>query len=60
MIVIVLNMRPAVWINSMIITDLEPREKTYEELIEYLEKHNGSLPDEPIQKKEKLRMLHCL
>ena len=30
---------------------LEPREETYEELIEHLEKLECSLPDEPIPKK---------
>ena len=51
MIEIVLSMLPAVWVNSMTTAGLEPREKTYEELIEHLEKLECSLPDEPIPKK---------
>ena len=46
-------MLPAVWVNSMITAGLETREKTYEDLIEHLEKLECSLPDEPIPKKKK-------
>ena len=52
MIEIVLSMLPAVWVNSMTTAGLEPREKTYKELIEHLEKLARSLPDEPIPKKK--------
>ena len=53
MIEIVLNMLPAVWVNSMTTVCLEPREKSYEDLIEHLEKLESSLPDEPIPRKDK-------
>ena len=36
----------------MTIAGLEPREKTYAELIEHLENLERSLPDEPISKKK--------
>ena len=52
MIEIVLSMLPAVWINSMITVSLEPRDKTYKELIEHLEKFERSLLDDPILKKK--------
>ena len=51
MIDIVLSILPAVWVNSMTIAGLEPREKTYKELIEHLEKLECSLLDESIPKK---------
>ena len=38
MIEIVLNMLPAVWVNSMTTAGLKPREKSYEDLIEHLQK----------------------
>ena len=38
MIEILLSMLPMVCVNSMTKASLEPREKTYEELIEYPEK----------------------
>ena len=50
MIKIVLNVLPTVWINSMITAGLEPREKSYGDLIEHLGKLERSLPDEPIPK----------
>lgn len=53
MIEIVLSMLPTIWVNSMITAGIEPREKSYEDLIEHLEKLESSLPDEPIPKKEK-------
>ena len=53
MIEAVLSMFPAVWVNIMTTAGLESREKSYEDLIEYLEKLESSLPDEPIAKKEK-------
>ena len=37
MIEISLSILPVVWINSMITAGLEPREKSYEDLIEHLE-----------------------
>ena len=58
MIEIVLSMLPAVWINSMTTAGLEPREKSYEDLIEHLEKLESSLPDEPIPKKLKSKDAH--
>ena len=48
----VLSMFPAFWVNSMTTADIEPRENTYEELIEHLEKLERSLLDEPIPKKK--------
>ena len=53
MIEIVLNMLPAVWVNSMTTAGLEPREKSYEDLIEHLEKLESSLPEESIPRKDK-------
>ena len=51
MIEIVLSILPTVWINIMITAGLEPREKSYEDLVENLEKLERSLPDESIPKK---------
>ena len=48
---ILLSMIPTVWVNSMVATGLEPREKSYENLSEYLVYLESSLPDEPIPKK---------
>ena len=48
---IILSLLFTVWINSMIKASLEPREKVYEGLIEYLENLESSLPDQPITKK---------
>ena len=53
MIEIVLSILPVVWVNSMIISGLELGDKTYEGLIEHLEKLESSIPDEPIPKKDK-------
>ena len=55
MIEIVLSMFPAIWINIIITAVLEPREESYEDLIEHLEKLESSLPDEPIPKKLKIK-----
>ena len=49
---IVLSILPVVCINSMIIYSLEPRQKLYVGLIEYLENLESYLPDEPICKRE--------
>ena len=55
MIEIVLSILPVIWVNSMITSVLELRKKTYEDLIEYLEKLESSLPDEPIPKRNESR-----
>ena len=46
-------MLSAVWVNSILTDSLEPREKSYEDLIDRLDKLESSLPDGPIPKKEK-------
>ena len=46
LIEIVLSMIPSFWLKSMATAGLEPREKTYEELIEHLEKLEVSIPEE--------------
>ena len=51
----VLSTPPTIWINSMIIAGLEPMEKSYEGLIDHLEKLESCLPDETIPKKEKYK-----
>ena len=43
------------WYNSMIRAGLEPREKSYEDLIEHLDKLVSSLPDNPIPNKYKIK-----
>ena len=53
MIEIAMSMLPAVWINSIITDGLEPRDKSYEDLIENLNNLESSLPYEPIPKKLK-------
>ena len=55
MIEIAMSILPVVWINSVIIAGLEPREKSFEGLIEHLKKLERSLQKEPISKKEKNR-----
>ena len=50
LIEIVLSMIPSFWIKSMATAGLEPREKTYEELIEHLEKLEVSIPEEVVKK----------
>ena len=52
MIEIVLSMLPAVWIN------FEYRVKSYEHLIDHLDKIESSLPDESIPKKLKSKDAH--
>ena len=53
MIEIVLIILPAVWLVSMTIAGLEPKEKSYKDLVEYLEKLEVSLPEETIPNKDK-------
>ena len=53
MIEIVLSMFPVVLIGSMTTAGLEPREKSYEELVEHLDKLEVSLPEETITRKDK-------
>ena len=50
MVEIPLSMFPTVWVNIMITAGLEPRGKTYEELIDHLETLECFLLDEPIPK----------
>ena len=52
MIEIVLIMLPTVCVDIMFTAGLEPREKTYKELIERLERLESSLPDEAIPRKK--------
>ena len=52
MIEIVLSMLPVFWVNSMTTAGPEPKEKTYEELIEHLERLERYLPDELIPKQK--------
>ena len=49
LIEIVLSMIPSFWINSIATTTLDPREKTYEEIIEHLEKLELSTSEEAIK-----------
>lgn len=51
MIDIILSMLPTVWLGSMATAGLEPREKSYEDLLEYLEKLGVSFPEIVIPKK---------
>ena len=53
MIEIVLSMIPVVWLVSMTIAGLEPREKLYEDLVEHLEKLEVSPHEEQIPKRDK-------
>ena len=52
MVDIVLSMLPTVWVNSMITSGIEPMEETYKDLIEYLQKLERYLLDNPIPKKK--------
>ena len=45
MIEIVLSMSPVIWLGSMTIAGLEPREKTYKDLVEHLGMLEVSLPE---------------
>ena len=56
LIEIVLSMIPSFWLKSMATAGLEPREKTYEELIEHLEKLEVSIPEE-VGKKDKPKVV---
>ena len=53
MIEIVLSMIPVVWLVSMTIAGLDPREKLSEFLVEHLEKLEVSLPKETTPNKDK-------
>ena len=43
-------MIPSFWLKSIATADLDPREKTYEDLIEHLKKLEVSIPEEVVKK----------